>query len=69
MMAEPITEPTSEPPLPEIAQPDAPPEPTQQTFKCEKCGATFEDEGSAAAHIQECKGTDVVLADQEPQKT
>ena len=66
-METPITEPTSHP-SPDISQPDAPPEPTRQTFKCEKCGATFEDEGSAAAHINECKGTQIISPEQEPKK-
>ena len=67
-MTSPIIEPASHP-SPDIAQPDAPSEPTRQSFKCEKCGATFEDEGSAAAHMQVCKGTDVLpLAEAEPKK-
>lgn len=45
----------------EIGLPFPLPAPAPQSFKCEKCGATFEDEGSAAAHIQVCKGTDVTI--------
>jgi len=41
-----VNEPNS--PLPPVA--------TAQTFECDKCGATFADAGSAAAHIQTCKG-------------
>ena len=50
-----------------VAQPDPPTPPvdTPQTFKCEKCGATFADEGSAAAHIQTCKGTQDESAEDE----
>ena len=67
-MTVPLIEPTDPPPG--ITQPDAPAAPTQESFKCEKCGATFEDESSAAAHIQECKGTDVIPIDRnEPQKS
>lgn len=50
-------------PTAEIPQPTPVPAPAPQSFKCEKCGATFEDEGSAAAHIQVCKGTDVTVPD------
>lgn len=35
-------------------KPPRPPVDTH-TFKCEKCGVTFTDEGSAAAHTQTCK--------------
>lgn len=62
-----MTLPSNEPAT-EIAQPPAaPPSPAPETFKCEKCGATFEDEGSAAAHIQGCKGIDPV-SENMPQK-
>ncbi len=58
-------------PAVDITQPTPPPPPTDtpQTFKCEKCGATFSDEGSAAAHIQTCKGTeDIAVEDEDEQK-
>ncbi len=61
-MTLPVAEPTTE-----IAQPSAPPSPVPETFKCEKCGAAFEDEGSAAAHIQTCKGTEPI-PENEPQE-
>jgi transposase-like protein len=51
-------------PSPSIAQPESPTLPIQQSFKCDKCGATFEDEGSAAAHIQECTGAEVMPLDE-----
>jgi len=47
---------TSQEPASEITLPAAPPTPLPQSFKCEKCGAAFADEGAAAAHIQTCKG-------------
>ena len=49
-------------PVLEVNQPNPPPPPVTaaQTFECDKCGATFADEGSAAAHIQTCKGPDVM---------
>jgi hypothetical protein len=42
----------------DITKPTPPPPPSEasQTFRCQKCGATFADESSAAAHIQTCKG-------------
>jgi len=43
-------------PAGEITQPAGPPTALPQSFKCEKCGAAFADEGAAAAHIQTCKG-------------
>jgi hypothetical protein len=53
--AEPTTEMSLEPAV-EIAQPTGPPVSLPQSFKCEKCGAAFADEGAAAVHIQTCKG-------------
>ena len=50
----------------EIAQPAAARTPLPQSFKCEKCGAAFDDEGSAAAHIQTCKGSEAVLVEPKP---
>ncbi len=47
-------------PTAEITQPAAPPAPLPQSFKCEKCGAAFDDEGAAAVHIQTCKGSEEV---------
>ncbi len=47
-------------PTAEITLPAAPPAPLPQSFKCEKCGAAFDDEGAAAAHIQTCKGPEEV---------
>jgi len=48
-------------PLLHVDEPNSPlpPVATAQTFECDKCGATFADEGSAAAHIQTCKGLGV----------
>ncbi|MGD0175464.1 MAG: hypothetical protein ABSC50_01390 [Candidatus Bathyarchaeia archaeon] len=63
--AEPNREPTPEPAV-EIAQPAAPHGPLPQSFKCEKCGAAFDDEGSAAVHIQTCKGPEAVLEEPRP---
>jgi hypothetical protein len=51
-MTVPMNEPVSQP-APSITEADAPPTVIKQSFKCEKCGATFEDEGSATAHIQD----------------
>lgn len=59
----PTAELTPEPPA-EIIQPTAPPAPPSQSFKCEKCGAAFDDEGSAAAHIQTCKGIEAIPEDE-----
>jgi len=53
--AEPTTETSMEPAV-EITPPAGPPAALPQSFKCEKCGAAFADEGAAAAHIQTCKG-------------
>lgn len=49
----------------DVDQPNAPAPPadTSQTFKCEKCGATFTDAGSAAVHIQTCKGLEEPTTD------
>jgi len=58
--AEPTTE-TSLEPAPEIVQPAGPPASLPQSFKCEKCGAAFADEGAAAVHIQTCKGPEPIL--------
>lgn len=46
---------------PEIEQPLPPPTPSPETFKCEKCGATFDNAGAAAEHIQNCEGTKPVI--------
>ena len=65
-MSTPNTEPTAETnlePAAELAQPAAPPAPLPQSFKCEKCGAAFDNEGAAAVHVQTCKGTEVILED------
>ena len=62
----PPTDPTEA--LAEIPQPDVPSAPGPQTFKCEKCGATFEDEGSAAAHIQTCSGLESSLPENDNQE-
>lgn len=43
----------------EIVPPPSPSMTIPQTFKCEKCGAAYDDEGAAAAHIQLCKGPDI----------
>ena len=59
----PSADPTPEPPA-EINQPTAPSAPPSQSFKCEKCGAAFDDEGSAAAHIQTCKGIEAIPDDE-----
>ena len=53
--AEPTIETTQEP-AGVIAQPTGLPAPLPQSFKCEKCGAAFADEGAAAVHVQTCKG-------------
>lgn len=53
-------------PITEITEPAPPLAPLPQTFKCEKCGAAFTDESVAAAHIQTCKGTDIVPDDATP---
>lgn len=58
----PTAEPNPEFPT-EITQPSAHSAPPSQSFKCEKCGAAFNDEGSAAAHIQTCEGTETILED------
>lgn len=47
-------------PAAEITEPATPPAPLPQSFKCEKCGAAFDDEGAAAAHIQTCKGPEEI---------
>jgi len=65
-MSNPNTEPTTEMRLEhaaEIAQPAAPPAPFRESFKCEKCGTAFDNEGAAVVHIQTCKGTEVILED------
>jgi hypothetical protein len=53
-------------PAAEPAQPDGPPAPLPQSFKCEKCGAAFADEGAAAIHIQTCRGPEGVLEEPAP---
>ncbi len=57
-------------PAVDIAQPTPPPPPSEspQTFKCPKCGATFADEGSAAAHIQTCKVPEDTVSEDEGQQ-
>ena len=70
----PSTEPT-EPSEPiqssvDITQPMPPPPPSDspQTFRCQKCGATFADEGSAAARIQTCKAAEDTASEDEDQQ-
>jgi hypothetical protein len=53
-------------PSAEIGQPLGPPAPLPQSFKCEKCGAAFADEGAAAVHIQNCKGPEPDLEEAKP---
>lgn len=79
-MSNPATElyPTTEPagpidpiePAVDITQPmpPRPPSDSPQTFKCQKCGATFSDEGSAAAHIQTCKASEDTASENEDQQ-
>ena len=44
----------------EITQPAVSLAPLPESFKCEKCGAAFADEGAAAAHMQTCKGPELM---------
>jgi hypothetical protein len=57
-------------PTVDITEPMQPPPPseTPQTFRCPKCGATFADEGSAAAHIQTCKAAEGFTSEDENQQ-
>ena len=57
-------------PAVDVTQPKPPPPPSDspQTFKCQKCGATFSDEGSAAAHIQTCQGAEDSTSEDEDQQ-
>jgi hypothetical protein len=50
----------------EIAQSPGPPGPLPQSFKCEKCGAAFADEGAAVVHIQTCIGPEGNLDEPTP---
>jgi hypothetical protein len=48
----------------ETTPPPLPAAPSPQSFKCDNCGATFEDEGSAAVHMQMCKTAETVLPEE-----